>query len=150
MQHKEFGNSFIDHNAAFGGENASAETSELFDALLSGCREHYSIPASAFTNYNVKRGLRNPDGTGVMAGITKIGNAHGYIINEGDKISIDGELYYRGYNIVDLIHGFTTEGRYGFEETACLLFFGDLPTKKQLADFDTLLDSYRFLPPRFT
>ena len=64
-----------------------------------------------------------------MAGITKIGNAHGYIINEGDKISIDGELYYRGYNIVDLIHGFTTEGRYGFEETACLLFFGDLPTK---------------------
>ena len=67
MQHKEFGNSFIDHNAAFGGENASAETSELFDALLSGCREHYSIPASAFTNYNVKRGLRNPDGTGVMA-----------------------------------------------------------------------------------
>ena len=60
MQHKEFGNSFIDHNAAFGGENASAETSELFDALLSGCREHYSIPASAFTNYNVKRGLRNP------------------------------------------------------------------------------------------
>ncbi len=126
------------------------ENSELFDSLLAGCREHYSIPAAAFTNYNVKRGLRNPDGTGVMAGITKIGNAHGYIINEGDKISIDGELYYRGYNVADLIKGYTDEGRYGFEETAYLLFFGELPTKKQLDDFDALIDSYRFLPPRFT
>jgi len=131
--------------------NASlSENSELFDSLLSGSREHYSIPAAAFTNYNVKRGLRNPDGTGVMAGITKIGNAHGYIINEGDKIAIEGELYYRGYNVADLIRGYTEEGRFGFEETAYLLFFGDLPTKKQLDDFDTLLDSYRYLPPRFT
>jgi len=138
-----FNNSFM-RNTPLG------ENSELFDSLLAGCREHYSVPASAFTNYNVKRGLRNPDGTGVMAGITKIGNAHGYIINEGDKISIDGELYYRGYNVADLIRGYTEEGRYGFEETAYLLFFGDLPTQKQLSDFDTLLDSYRFLPPRFT
>ncbi|MBQ8508809.1 MAG: citrate/2-methylcitrate synthase [Clostridia bacterium] len=130
--------------------SAATETAELFDSLITGCRENYSIPASAFTNYNVKRGLRNPDGTGVMAGITKIGNAHGYIINEGDKISIDGELYYRGYNVADLIRGYTQEGRYGFEETAYLLFFGDLPTKRQLDDFDKLLDSYRFLPPRFT
>ncbi len=128
----------------------TADNTELFESLLAGCRESYSIPASAFTNYNVKRGLRNPDGTGVMAGITKIGNAHGYIINEGDKISIDGELYYRGYNVADLINGYTAEGRYGFEETSYLLFFGDLPTKKQLADYDQLLDSYRFLPPRFT
>ncbi len=128
----------------------NSEQTELFDSLLAGSREHYSIPAPAFTNYNVKRGLRNPDGTGVMAGITKIGNAHGYIINEGDKIAIDGELYYRGYNVADLIRGYTEEGRYGFEETAYLLFFGELPTRKQLSDFDSLLDSYRFLPPRFT
>jgi len=134
----------------FANITPASENHELFDSLLAGSREHYSIPAEAFTNYNVKRGLRNPDGTGVMAGITKIGNAHGYIINEGDKIAIEGELYYRGYNVADLIRGYTSEGRYGFEETSYLLFFGDLPTKKQLEDYDTLLDSYRFLPPRFT
>ncbi len=137
-------------NNSFMRNTPISENTELFDTLLASSRESYSIPAAAFTNYNVKRGLRNPDGTGVMAGITKIGNAHGYIINEGDKISIEGELYYRGYNVADLIRGYTEEGRYGFEETAYLLFFGDLPTKKQLSDFDTLLDSYRYLPQRFT
>ena len=147
MQSKELNNSFVNH---INDSPSSPDTSELFESLLSGCREHYSIPSAAFTNYNVKRGLRNPDGTGVMAGITKIGNAHGYIINEGERTSIEGELYYRGYNITDLIRGYVSEGRYGFEETAYLLFFGDLPTKKQLVDFDTLLDSYRYLPPRFT
>ena len=147
MQRKELNNSFVNH---INDSPSSPDTSELFESLLSGCREHYSIPSAAFTNYNVKRGLRNPDGTGVMAGITKIGNAHGYIINEGERTSIEGELYYRGYNITDLIRGYVSEGRYGFEETAYLLFFGDLPTKKQLEDFDTLLDSYRYLPPRFT
>ena len=147
MQSKELNNSLVNH---INDSPSSPDTSELFESLLSGCREHYSIPSAAFTNYNVKRGLRNPDGTGVMAGITKIGNAHGYIINEGERTSIEGELYYRGYNITDLIRGYVSEGRYGFEETAYLLFFGDLPTKKQLEDFDTLLDSYRYLPPRFT
>ena len=137
-------------NNSFMRNTPMSENSELFETLVGPSKEHYSIPATAFTNYNVKRGLRNPDGTGVMAGITKIGNAHGYIINEGDKISIQGELYYRGYNVADLIRGYTEEGRYGFEETAYLLFFGDLPSKKQLLDFDTLLDSYRYLPPRFT
>ena len=147
MQSKELNNSFVNQ---INDNSSSPSTSELFESLLSGCRDHYSIPSAAFTNYNVKRGLRNPDGTGVMAGITKIGNAHGYIINEGERTSIEGELYYRGYNITDLIRGYVSEGRYGFEETAYLLFFGDLPTKKQLEDFDTLLDSYRYLPPRFT
>lgn len=144
MQPRDLNNSFVNNFTH------SVDNHELFDSLLVGCRESYSIPNAAFTNYNVKRGLRNPDGTGVMAGITKIGNAHGYIINEGDKVPIEGELYYRGYNVADLIRGYTTEGRYGFEETSYLLFFGDLPTAKQLDDYDTLLSSYRFLPPRFT
>ena len=103
MQSKELNNSFVNH---INDSPSSPDTSELFESLLSGCREHYSIPSAAFTNYNVKRGLRNPDGTGVMAGITKIGNAHGYIINEGERTSIEGELYYRGYNITDLIRGY--------------------------------------------
>ncbi len=114
------------------------------------CKDIYSIPKKYFEHYNVKRGLRNPDGTGVMAGITRIGNAHGYIINEGDKMSIEGELYYRGYKINELIDGYVKENRYGFEEVSYILFFGELPTKAQLENYDKLLDSYRELPPRFT
>ncbi len=123
---------------------------ELLSEFKNNCKEIYDIPKKYFTHYNVKRGLRNPDGTGVMAGITRIGNAHGYIINEGDKCSIDGELYYRGYRIDELINGYVNEGRYGFEEVSYILFFGSLPTPKQLADYDKLLDTYRELPPRFT
>ncbi|MBE6606350.1 MAG: citrate synthase [Ruminococcaceae bacterium] len=123
---------------------------ELLSEFKNNCKEIYDIPKKYFTHYNVKRGLRNPDGTGVMAGITRIGNAHGYIINEGDKCSIEGELYYRGYRVDELINGYVNEGRYGFEEVSYILFFGSLPTPKQLEDYDKLLDTYRELPPRFT
>lgn len=127
---------------------------EVQDALLSefqhNCKNIYDIPPKYFTHYNVKRGLRNPDGTGVMAGITKIGNAHGYVLNEGDKMSIEGELFYRGYKINELIDGYVKEKRFGFEEVSYILFFGDLPTQEQLNNYDMLLDSYRELPPRFT
>ena len=123
---------------------------ELLSEFKNNCKEIYDIPKKYFTHYNVKRGLRNPDGTGVMAGITRIGNAHGYIINEGDKCSIEGELYYRGYRVDELINGYVNEGRYGFEEVSYILFFGSLPTPKQLENYDKLLDTYRELPPRFT
>ncbi len=127
---------------------------EVQDSLLfefsQNCKNVYDIPSKYFTHYNVKRGLRNPDGTGVMAGITKIGNAHGYVLNEGDKMSIEGELFYRGYKINELIDGYIKEKRFGFEEVSYILFFGSLPTAKQLYDYDKLLDSYRELPARFT
>ena len=123
---------------------------ELLAEFGNNCKAIYDIPSKYFTHYNVKRGLRNPDGTGVMAGITRIGNAHGYVINEGDKSPIEGELYYRGYRIDDLINGYVKDNRFGFEEVSYILFFGSLPTADQLRDYDTLLDTYRELPPRFT
>ncbi len=131
--------------------NTSSDKNEIFiKSLGDELKKVYDIPQNYFSHYSVKRGLRNPDGTGVMAGITKIGNAHGYIINEGDKMSIPGELYYRGFNINDLIEGYVAENRFGFEEVSYILFFGGLPDKKQLEAYDELLDSYRELPPRFT
>lgn len=130
--------------------NKSNDQNDILAEFQEYCKDIYSIPKKYFDHYNVKRGLRNPDGTGVMAGITRIGNAHGYIINEGDKMSIEGELYYRGYKINELIDGYVKEGRYGFEEVSYILFFGELPTREQFANYDKLLDSYRELPPRFT
>lgn len=122
----------------------------LFDKFVSEAKNSYSIPEEAFANYRVKRGLREADGTGVTAGVTKIGNAHGYIVNEGEKVPDEGVLEYRGYNIIDLIENYAKDGRYGFEECTYLLFFGSLPTVSQLADFNTLLDAYRRLPSRYT
>ena len=121
-----------------------------FDKLLSSSRSAYTIPRSAFDGYRVKRGLREADGTGVMAGVTRVGSAHGYVVSEGDKYPVEGVLEYRGYDLRDLIHNFAAENRFGFEETTFLLFFGHLPTREELAEFNDLLATLRRLPPRFT
>ncbi|MBQ2255517.1 MAG: citrate synthase, partial [Clostridia bacterium] len=118
--------------------------------LLENARSAYKIPKEAFDNHRVKRGLREFDGTGVTAGVTKIGNAHGYVVNEGEKEAAEGVLRYRGYDVNDLITHFTAEGRYGFEECIFLLFFGHLPTEAELAEFNDVISAYRRLPPRFT
>ena len=94
--------------------------------------------------------MRELDGTGVTAGVTKIGNAHGYIVYEGERVADDGKLYYRGYDMSALVDGYASEGRYGFEECIYLLLFGKLPTREELNDFSALLASKRHLPPRFT
>lgn len=121
-----------------------------FAALLSAARSAYDIPRSAFDGYRVKRGLREPDGTGVTAGVTRVGNAHGYVVSEGEKYPVEGVLEYRGYDMRELIEHFTAEGRFGFEECAYLLFFGSLPTRDELAEFNDVLATMRRLPPRFT
>ena len=90
------------------------------------------IDPALYEKYNVKRGLRNADGTGVLVGLTGIGNVHGYIISESEKIPVPGQLFYRGINVNDLIKGFQSEGRFGFEECAYLLLFGELPTASEL------------------
>ncbi|RPF47628.1 citrate synthase [Hydrogenoanaerobacterium saccharovorans] len=113
-------------------------------------RKYNHIDPSAFDRYGVKRGLRNADGTGVMAGITNICNVHGYVMDEGEKAPIDGELIYRGINVEKLIEGCEKEDRYGYEEAVWLLLFGNLPTKTQLADFTSLLAHMRELPDTFT
>ena len=102
-----------------------------------------------FEKYNVKRGLRNADGSGVVVGLTEIGEVHGYVIDEGEKSDAFGRLRYRGYDIKDLVAGFQKEKRFGFEETAFLLLFGNLPKKNELEDFSDFLGSMRTLPNGF-
>ncbi len=109
------------------------------------------IPNELYARYNVKRGLRNTDGTGVLVGLTNIGEVHGYIIDENEKSPDHGILYYRGYDVEKLIGGLQQSGsRFGFEETTYLLLFGELPTAGELEDFCKLLGEYRELPPNFT
>ena len=112
-------------------------------------RKNNRIAPEKFYRYHVKRGLRNEDGTGVMAGLTKICNVHGYVMNEGEISPVPGRLTYRGYNVEDLVAGTTAEGRFGYEEIAWLLLFGKLPTEKQLKAFIELLSEYRELPSNF-
>ena len=141
----------FNHNPYFNEYQEMDERAEQeFNTLLSSSRSTYTIPRSAFDGYRVKRGLREADGTGVMAGVTRVGSAHGYVVSEGDKYPVEGVLEYRGYDLRDLIHSFTSENRFGFEETTFLLFFGHLPTKEELEEFNDLLATLRRLPPRFT
>jgi citrate synthase len=122
----------------------------LLEALTRHTERMNRIPLDLYQKYSVKRGLRNEDGTGVLVGLTEIGDVHGYIIDEGDIIPDEGRLIYRGINIVDLVEAQQREGRPGFEEVCCLLLFGDLPTRSQLEQFDTLLSENRALPSSFT
>ena len=108
-----------------------------------------SIDPELYERYPVKRGLRNSDGSGVIAGVTNISNVHGYLMSEGDKIPDEGKLTFRGYSIYDLLDG-SAEKRRRFEEVAYLLLMGDLPTQAQLDKFVEVLDSYRSLPDGFT
>ena len=141
-------NSFSNGNTTENKEKSAYE--KVFDSCLEQARESNKVPAGAFENYRVKRGLREHDGTGVMAGVTRIGNVHGYYVYEGDRVADNGKLEYRGYDMSKLIEGYTAENRYGFEEVAYLLLFGKLPTKEQLENFNSLLAHYRQLPPRFS
>ncbi len=86
--------------------------------------ENNKLPMNLYEKYNVKRGLRNSDGTGVVVGLTEVGEVHGYIMEEGDKVPHPGRLRYRGYDLYDLVEGFQNEDRFGFEETSFLLLFG--------------------------
>ena len=108
------------------------------------------IDPELFETYHVKRGLRNSDGTGVMAGLTLICNVHGYLLNEGEKMPIDGELIYRGINVKDIVAGCRNDNRFGFEEVIWLLIFGHLPNAQQLEFFRGLLGEMRELPEYFT
>jgi citrate synthase len=107
------------------------------------------IDTDLYNKYNVKRGLRNADGTGVLVGLTRIGDVHGYIIDEGEKVPIDGKLFYRGIDVEQIVSAAVQEGRFCFEETIYLLLFGQLPGKKQLEEFSALLGNSRALPKNF-
>ena len=113
------------------------------------CVENNQIDASLFEEYGVKRGLRDKNGKGVLSGITNISLIKASDVKDGRTIPCDGQLYYRGYNIFDLTSGFRKDKRFGFEETAYLLLFGELPTKGQLKEFSNILAKNRRLPTNF-
>lgn len=125
------------------------QNKQAFKDLCDQYKKNNLIDQELYEKYDVKRGLRNPDGSGVMAGITKVCLVHGYIMNEGEKAPVDGKLIYRGYDLNDLAAGAISDGRYGFEEVAYLLLFGELPNKKQLTDMTDLVTEYRNLPDYF-
>lgn len=108
-----------------------------------------SVDPELYERYPVKRGLRNSDGSGVIAGITNISNVHGYMMSEGDKIADEGKLTLRGYDLYDLLGG-DEDRRFRYEELAYLLLMGDLPTQDQLDFFISRLDAHRELPDGFT
>jgi citrate synthase len=128
------------------------ETNIPLGSLTNLCeefRKYNKIDPASYDKYMVKRGLRNSDGTGVIAGLSLICNVHGYLVNEGERMPIDGELIYRGINIKDIISGCQKEERFGFEETIWLLLFGRLPSKEQLKGFNEILAECRELPEYF-
>jgi citrate synthase len=107
------------------------------------------IPIELHKVHNTKRGLRNSDGTGVLVGLTRIGDVIGYYREDGMKVPTEGRLLYRGIDIHEIVKGFQTDKRFGFEETVYLLLFGKLPDANQLKDFEDLLGEYRTLPDGF-
>lgn len=107
------------------------------------------IDTELFTKYDVKRGLRDLNGKGVLAGLTNISDVRAKEIIDGVEVPAHGRLFYRGYDVKDLVTGFTRDNRFGFEEVTYLLLFDKLPDKKELSDFRTLLSKYRSLPTSF-
>ena len=128
----------------------SVKTARAVERLAVLSEESTRIDNSLYLKYDVKRGLRDISGKGVVCGLTEISEIISSKKNEaGESVSCEGELYYRGYNIYDLIGGFVVEDRQGFEETAYLLLFGRLPDKKELKEFCGILSGFRKLPRNF-
>lgn len=112
--------------------------------------DNYNINTSDYIKYGVKRGLRNADGTGVMAGLTKVCSVEGYYIDDGERVPKEGHLFYRGIDVNDIIDACEREDRFGYEEVIWLLLFGSLPTQDQLDRFNAALSEMRELPDNFT
>ena len=107
---------------------SKAELDNYFHIFSEAAEVKSRFKPGVYSKYNVKRGLRNEDGSGVLVGLTKIGDVHAYIVDENEKVPVEGRLTYRGIDIYDLVEGFLSEDRFGFEECAYLLLHGDLPT----------------------
>lgn len=118
--------------------------------LIQLTEKNNQIDAELYPKYDVKRGLRNSNGTGVLVGLTGVGDVQGYKSENGQKVAIEGKLFYRGIEVTDLINGFQADGRFGFEETCYLLLFGELPKHTELEEFKNLLGMNRSLPDGFT
>lgn len=113
------------------------------------CRNADYIPQELFDEYRVQRGLRDKNGNGVLTGLTNISRIEAFKMVSGEKVPCEGKLWYRGYNVLDLVRDFSLK-RFGYEETAYLLIFGNLPNNKELEDFKSILGASRTLPTNFT
>lgn len=122
----------------------------LLEEYVKLAEQFNRIEPALYEKYNVKRGLRNADGTGVLVGLTEIGDVHGYIIDEGEKVSVEGRLIYRGYDIRSIVEDLARDHRFGFEEVCYLLLLGNLPDAEQLERFKAYLGVRRELPNNFT
>nr|WP_294468154.1 citrate/2-methylcitrate synthase [uncultured Sellimonas sp.] len=130
-------------------EEALFDITPKIQELADLSEKNNAIDKELFTKYEVKRGLRDLNGKGVLAGLTNVSDVHAKEIVDGKEVPCPGRLYYRGYDIKDLVNGFLASHHYGFEEIAYLLLFGELPTEKQLDEFHELLVERRTLPPNF-
>ena len=129
-----------------------AKISEMPDSvrkLAELCVKNDKIAPELYAKYDVKRGLRDLQGKGVVAGLTEISEICSVKTIDGREEPAPGELYYRGYNIKDLVKGFINDDRFGYEETAYLLLFGELPDENQMKEFNEILGNYRTLPVNF-
>lgn len=130
-------------------DNIFFENSPRIMELARKCEENNAIDKELYTQYEVKRGLRDLNGKGVLAGLTNISDVCAKKVVNGEEVPCAGSLYYRGYNIKDIVKGFLDAKHPGFEETAYLLLFGELPTIQELKDFRIMLAERRMLPPNF-
>ncbi|MBK5252082.1 MAG: citrate/2-methylcitrate synthase [Peptostreptococcaceae bacterium] len=126
------------------------DAKDFIDDMSGLFENNNTINPELYDRYNVKSGLRNNNGTGVAVGLTEVSSVIGYIMEDGIKKPTEGKLYYRGIAIRDLVKGCVMEKRRGFEETAYLLLFGELPTAEKLKAFNDVLDEFRELPMSFT
>ena len=129
--------------------NDITEVTPEIISLAKRVEETSIIENELFARYEVKRGLRDLNGKGVLAGLTHISDVRANKLVNGEQIPTHGELFYRGYNVKDLVEGFTSSNRFGFEEVAYLLLFAKLPNEQELADFRSILGEYRSLPTSF-
>ncbi|HPX48075.1 MAG TPA: citrate/2-methylcitrate synthase, partial [Treponemataceae bacterium] len=125
------------------------ENPELLTELARLAERNDFIDPELYTKYDVKRGLRDSDGKGVLVGLTRIGNVYGYDVVDGKPVAVPGKLIYRGYDVEDIISDIEQADQFGFEQVVYLLLFGELPNASQLAEFDAMLGLYRELPNNF-
>ncbi len=129
-------------------EKGSAEYEKILDELVGYCNDSGSIDQNLYVTYDVKRGLRDSNGKGVLTGLTEISDVVAFDVKDGERIPADGNLYIQGYNVEDLERGFHGS-KFGFEETVYLLLFGELPTRSQFNSFIELMETFRELPRKF-
>ena len=131
------------------GHNSYDEITPEIIRLAKLSEEAGVIDTELFTKYDVKRGLRDLNGKGVLAGLTNISDVRATKMVDGKSVPCDGRLFYRGYEVNDLVAGFSRDNRFGFEEVTYLLLFNKLPTREELAEFEKMLIFYRSLPTSF-